>query len=58
MVVLTSATKPSAVHSSGMVNSVVSITGSGDHDRPDWLIRITGDRTGQSNRRAVGRGLG
>ena len=41
-----------------MVNSVVSITGSGDHDRPDWLIRITGDRTGQSNRRAVGRGLG
>ena len=37
--------KPSAVHSSGMVNSMVSITVTGDHDRPEWLIRINGIRT-------------
>ncbi len=35
VVVLTRATKPSALHSLGMVNSVVSITITGDHDRPD-----------------------
>jgi hypothetical protein len=37
--------KPSTVHSSGRVNSVVSITVTGDHDRPEWLIRITGIRS-------------
>ncbi len=35
----------SAVPSSGIVNSVIRITGIGDHDRPEWLIRISGIRT-------------
>ena len=35
----------SAVPSSGKVNTVISITGIGDHDRPEWLIRINGMRT-------------
>jgi hypothetical protein len=30
--------------SSGIVNSVIRITGIGDHDRPEWLIRISGMR--------------
>ena len=34
----------SAVPSSGTVNSVIRITGIGDRDRPEWLIRITGMR--------------
>ncbi len=38
-------TKPSAVHSSGTVNSMVLVTVTGDHDRPDWLITINGIRT-------------
>jgi hypothetical protein len=36
--------QPSAVRSSGMVNSMVLITVTGDHDRPEWLIRINGIR--------------
>ena len=36
----------SAVPSSGIVNSMISITGIGDRDRPEWLIRISGMRTG------------
>ena len=34
----------SAVPSSGTVNSVIRITGIGDRDRPEWLIRISGMR--------------
>jgi integrase len=41
----------SAVPSSGTVNSVIRITGIGDQDRPEWLIRISGMRT-------IGRGTG
>jgi hypothetical protein len=26
------------------VSSVIKITGIGDHDQPDWLIRMTGIR--------------
>jgi hypothetical protein len=35
----------SAVPSSGIVNSVIRITGIGDRDRPEWLIRINGMRS-------------
>jgi hypothetical protein len=31
--------------SSGRVNTMIAITGIGDHDRPEWLIRISGIRT-------------
>ena len=34
----------SAVPSSGIVNSVIRITGIGDRDRPEWLIKISGIR--------------
>jgi hypothetical protein len=34
-----------AVPSSGGVNTMIRITGIGDHDRPEWLIRINGIRT-------------
>jgi transposase-like protein len=34
----------SAVPSSSIVNSVIRITGIGDHDRLEWLIRISGIR--------------
>jgi hypothetical protein len=34
----------SAVPTSGTVNSVIRITGIGDRDRPEWLIRISGMR--------------
>jgi hypothetical protein len=34
----------SAVPSSGRVYTVTKITGIGDHDRPEWLIRINGMR--------------
>jgi hypothetical protein len=34
----------SAVPSSGIVNRVIGITGIGDRDRPEWLIRISGIR--------------
>jgi hypothetical protein len=33
-----------AVPSSGGVNTMIRITGIGDHDRPEWLIRINGIR--------------
>ena len=36
--------KLSAVPSSGIVNSMIRITGIGDRDRPEWLIRINGMR--------------
>ena len=35
----------SAVPSSSIVNSVIRITGIGDHDRLEWLIRISGIRS-------------
>ena len=35
----------SAVPSSGIVSSMIRITGIGDRDRPEWLIRISGIRT-------------
>ena len=31
--------------SSGDVNTMITITGIGDHDRPEWMIRISGIRT-------------
>ena len=34
----------SAVPSSGIVNNMIRITGIGDRDRPEWLIRISGIR--------------
>jgi hypothetical protein len=33
-----------ARHSSTQVRSVITITGLGDHDQPDWLITMTGIR--------------
>ena len=36
---------PSAAQSSSTVNSMVTITGTGDHDRPEWLITVAGIRT-------------
>lgn len=33
-----------AVPSSGRVNTMIRITGIGDHDRLEWLIRINGIR--------------
>jgi hypothetical protein len=36
---------PPARHSSAQASSVIKITGIGDHDQPDWLIRMTGIRT-------------
>jgi hypothetical protein len=35
---------PPARHSSVQASSVIKITGLGDHDRPDWLITMTGIR--------------
>jgi hypothetical protein len=35
---------PSIMRSSAMVNSMVLITATGDHDRPDWMITFTGIR--------------
>ena len=32
-------------NSSTQVRSVITITGLGDHDQPDWLITMTGIRT-------------
>ncbi len=34
----------SARHSSAQASSVITITGIGDHDQPDWLITMTGIR--------------
>jgi hypothetical protein len=45
----------SAVPSSGIVNSMIKITGIGDRDRPEWLIRISGMRSqGGIELRAIG----
>jgi hypothetical protein len=40
-----------AVLSSGAVNSVIRITGIGDRDRPEWLIRIIGMLEGSTRSR-------
>ena len=40
----------SAVPSSGRVNTMIRITGIGDHDRLEWLIRINGIRNGRGHR--------
>jgi hypothetical protein len=29
----------------GLVSGMITITGAGDHDQPDWLITMTGIRT-------------
>ena len=34
--------------SSTQASSVITITGLGDHDRPDWLITMTGIRSGSA----------
>jgi hypothetical protein len=34
-----------AKHSSAQASSMITITGAGDHDPPDWLITMTGIRT-------------
>ena len=34
-----------AGHSSIQVSSVITITGLGDHDQPEWLITMTGIRS-------------
>jgi hypothetical protein len=39
----------SAVPSSGKVNTMIRITGIGDHDRPEWLIRINGMRSREAD---------
>ena len=36
---------PPASHSSAQASHVITITGIGDHDRPDWLITMTGIRS-------------
>jgi len=38
--------------SSTQVSSMITITGLGDHDRPDWLITMTGIRILPSTRSA------
>ncbi len=42
--VVTANATPNAArqHSSAQVSSVITITGLGDHDQPDWLITMTG----------------
>ena len=35
---------PSIMRSSAMVNSMILVTVTGDHDRPDWMITFTGIR--------------
>ena len=40
-----------ARHSSTQVSSVITITGLGDHDQPDWLITMTGIRTQGEDKR-------
>ena len=37
--------KLSSAHPSGTVNSMVLVTVTGDHDRPEWLITFTGIRS-------------
>lgn len=41
------------MHSSGMVNSMVLIAVTGDHDRPEWLITINGMFEGSTGSREV-----
>ena len=36
---------PHAKHSSDQASGMIRITGMGDHDRLEWMIRITGIRT-------------
>jgi hypothetical protein len=35
---------PPTRHSSVQVSGVITITGAGDHDRPDWTITMAGMR--------------
>jgi hypothetical protein len=55
--------------SSSTVNTMIRITGIGDHNQPDWLITINGmrnqardrpeaDAPGSGSRRATGRRVG
>jgi hypothetical protein len=39
-------TRYNAGHSSAQASSMITITGAGDHDQPDWLITMTGIRSG------------
>jgi hypothetical protein len=48
-VVTTNATMLHARNSSTQVRSVITITGLGDHDQPDWLITMTGIRNAGSS---------
>jgi hypothetical protein len=36
---------PHAKHSSNQASGMIRITGMGDHDRLEWMIRITGIRS-------------
>ncbi len=40
-------------HSSAQVRNVITITGLGDHDQPDWLITMTGIRTQEPEPQSV-----
>jgi hypothetical protein len=42
--------------SSTQVSSVITITGLGDHDQPDWLITMTGIRSAGLDGEPRGRG--
>ena len=47
-----------ARHLLDQVSSVITITGFGDHDQPDWLITMTGIRITQDPpRRRIRTGL-
>jgi hypothetical protein len=47
-----------AGHSSTQVRSVITITGLGDHDQPDWLITMTGMRSQRAEWSGRRRGQG
>jgi hypothetical protein len=44
------------VPSSGIVNSVIRIARIGDHNRPEWLIRISGMLEGSTRSRDADNG--
>ena len=46
---------PSIMRSSAMVNSMILVTVTGDHDRPDWMITFTGIRMKTIKRTMFGR---
>jgi hypothetical protein len=37
-----------------MVNSMILVTGTGDHDRPEWLITINGSAASTAEPPAIG----